>query len=43
MMVHVYLAFHHSISRQKSVRAHVTLFYCLQAKLQIPVKKSVKK
>ena len=36
-------AFHHSVNRQQSVRAHVTLFYYHQAKHQIPVKKSLKK
>ena len=34
------LAFNHSDNGQKSVRACVTLFYYLQAKHQIPVKKS---
>ena len=36
------LAFHHSVNGQKSVRARVTLFHQLQAKHQIPIKKSVK-
>ena len=37
-----YLAFHLSVNGQKSVRARVTLFHQLQAKHQIPIKKSVK-
>ena len=38
------LSFDHriAINRQKSVRARVMLFYYLQVKLQIPLKKSVK-
>ena len=36
------LAFHLSVDGQKSVRARVTLFHQLQAKHQIPIKKSVK-
>ena len=37
-----YLAFHLSVNGQKSFRARVTLFHQLQAKHQIPIKKSVK-
>ena len=37
-----YIAFHLSVNGQKSVRARVTLFHQLQAKHQIPIKKSVK-
>ena len=36
------LAFHLSVNGQKSVRARVTLFHQLQAKHQIPIKKSIK-
>ena len=35
-------AFHHRVNGQKSVRAHVTLFYYLQAKHHILLQKSVK-
>ena len=36
------IAFNHSFKGQKLVRARVTLFHQLQAKHQIPIKKSVK-
>ena len=42
-MFYITLAFHHSVHGQKLVRARLTLFYHLQVKHQIPVKKYVKK